>query len=566
MLSGRQKVTGVSGTTPSGTIATPGSGEPGGRPAAASSPALAGLGNPVTLIIVAATLIGLLLRLYQLSRPGLLLSVNEYDDGPYFGSAVRLVYGALPYRDFLIVQPPGITLLMTPVALISKVTGTAWGMAIGRILTSLISAASVALAGLLVRHRGVLATVIVCGIMAVYPDSIQATKTVLVEPWLVLFCLIGALAVFDGDHFTTRTRRLVWGGVAFGFGGAVEPWAIFPVIIIAVLALRSPRRLAAYAGGVAAGFLVPVLPFAALAPKKFYEATIIAQIGPRAGASRTSFWERIQDLTGLADVTRPTHLMDLGAAVLIAIIVAGSLGFAFLLTWRPPPVLDLFAVGTAGFVLIGFLWPDQFHYHFAAFFAPWLALAIALPLTALLQDLRQISGGDRPAPSALAPSALQWGAACVAGLVILVMAGIQFNWESSGANTAHLKLSVLQSAERLIPPGSCLLADEVSFSVMTNRLVSDVPGCSLLLDATGTNFALSQGRDPETGAAKYKAVDAVWTYAFDHAQYVWLSGLNYHRVAWTPALKTYFSAHFTRILHAGNAGSLYRRIGLKPAS
>jgi alpha-1,2-mannosyltransferase len=519
----------------------------------------ASLNNPVTLIIVAATLIGLLLRIYQLTRPGFLLSVNEYDDGPYFGSAVRLVNGALPYRDFLIVQPPGITLLMIPVALISKVTGTAWGMAIGRILTALIGAASVALAGLLVRHRGAAATVIVCGIMAVYPDSIQATKTVLVEPWLVLFCLIGALAVFDGDHFTTRTRRLVWGGVAFGYGGAVEPWAIFPVIVIAVLALPSLRRLAAYAGGVAAGFLVPVLPFAALAPVKFYQATIIAQIGPRAGASRTSFWERIQDLSGLADVTRPTHLMDLAAAVLIAAVVAGSLGLAFLLTWRLPPVLDLFAVGTAGLVLLSFLWPDQFHYHFAAFFAPWLALALALPLASLVSDLRLVSGGD-----GTARPALQWGAACLAGLVILVMAVIQFNWESY--NTPHLPLSVVRSAERLIPPGSCLLADEVSFSVMTNRLVSDVPGCSLLLDATGTNYALSHGRDPETGAARYKAVDAVWTYAFDHAQYVWLSGLNNHRVAWTPALRSYFSAHFTRILHAGNAGSLYRRIGLKPGT
>jgi alpha-1,2-mannosyltransferase len=549
----------VSGTTPSGTIASPGSGKPGGNPATASPPARADLNNPLTLIIVAATLIGLLLRIYQLTRPGFLLSVNEYDDGPYFGSAVRLVNGALPYRDFLIVQPPGITLLMIPVALISKVTGTAWGMAIGRILTALIGAASVALAGLLVRHRGILATVIVCGIMAVYPDSIQATKTILVEPWLVLFCLIGALAVFDGDHFTTRTRRLVWGGVAFGYGGAVEPWAIFPVIVIAVLALPSLRRLAAYAGGVAAGFLVPVLPFAALAPSKFYEATIIAQIGPRAGASRTSFWERIQDLTGLADLTRPTHLVDLAAAVLIAAVVAGSLGLASLLTWRLPPVLDLFAVGTAGLVLLSFLWPDQFHYHFAAFFAPWLALALGLPLAALVRDLRLVSGGD-----GATPPALQWGTACLAGLVILVMAVVQFNWESY--NTPHLPLSVVRSAERLIPPGSCLLADEVSFSVMTNRLVSDVPGCSLLLDATGTNYAFSHGRDPETGAAKYKAVDAVWTYAFDHAQYVWLSGLNYHRVAWTPALRTYFSAHFTRILHAGNAGSLYRRIGLKPGT
>ena len=125
---------------------------------------------------------------------------------------------------------------------------------------------------------------------------------------------------------------------------------------------------------------------------------------------------------------------------------------------------------------------------------------------------------------------------------------------------------VIASAERLIPPGSCLLADEVSFAVMTNRLVSDVPGCSLLLDATGTNFALSHGRDPETGAAKFPRVDAVWTYAFDHAQYVWLSGLNNHRVAWTPQLRSYFQAHFTRILNAGPAGALYRRTDLKPAT
>src|SRR6204780_5605031 len=114
----------------------------------------AGLGNPVTLIIVAATVLGLLLRLYQLSRPGFLLSVNEYDDGPYFGSAVRLVHGAVPYRDFLIVQTPGITLLMIPGALLSKVTGTAWGMGIGRILRSLVGAAWGALAALLVRQRG----------------------------------------------------------------------------------------------------------------------------------------------------------------------------------------------------------------------------------------------------------------------------------------------------------------------------------------------------------------------------------------------------------------------------
>ena len=467
------------------------------------------------------------------------------------------------YAPYLIVQPPGITLLMLPAALLSKVTGTAWGMAVGRILTSLAGAASVTLVGLLVRHRGLLATVIACGICAVYPDSVQAAKTVLVEPWLVLFCLIGALAVFDRDQVTRSGRRIFWGGVAFGFGGAVEPWAIFPVIVVAILLLPPaapgwPRRLARYLAGVAAGFLIPVVPFAALAPGNFYAATITAQIGGRAGATRVAIWPRLQAMTGLADLSRSTHLVDAIAAVAIVGFVLGGLGLAFLLTRRLPPALDLFALGSGVLVVGAFLWSVQFHYHFGAFLAPFLGLAIGLTASALLPDPRPGPGGGWTAPLAAG-----WAAAGLAALAIVVMAGYQYQWESH--QVAHLPLSVTARAQRLIPPGACLLADEMSFAVMVNRLTSDVPGCSLLLDSTGTNFALSHGRDPETGAARYPKLDAVWTYAFDHAQYVWLSGLNQHRVAWTPQLTSYFDSHFTRILRAGGAGSLYRRIGLKPA-
>ena len=44
---------------------------------------------------------------------------------------------------------------------------------------------------------------VTCGTLAVYPDGLLAARTVLLEPWLVLFCLLGALAVFDGDRPVT---------------------------------------------------------------------------------------------------------------------------------------------------------------------------------------------------------------------------------------------------------------------------------------------------------------------------------------------------------------------------
>jgi alpha-1,2-mannosyltransferase len=49
----------------------------------------------------------LAVRLFTLTRPGFLTGVSEYDDGVYLGAAIRLTQGAVPYRDFAFVQPPG---------------------------------------------------------------------------------------------------------------------------------------------------------------------------------------------------------------------------------------------------------------------------------------------------------------------------------------------------------------------------------------------------------------------------------------------------------------------------
>ena len=163
--------------------------------------------TPVGVVIVTATLLALGLRVYQITRPGVLLGVAWYDDGVYFASALRLAQGALPYRDFVFAQPPGLTLLLTPAALAAKVIGTARGMAIARILTLLASTAGVVLGGLLVRHRGLLAVTVTCGLLAVFPASVGDARTVFIEPWVALFCLAGALVVFDGDRLAGQAEQ-----------------------------------------------------------------------------------------------------------------------------------------------------------------------------------------------------------------------------------------------------------------------------------------------------------------------------------------------------------------------
>ena len=492
------------------------------------------LPGAIGTVIIVATLVGLALRLYQLSRPGYLLGITEYDDGTDFGSAVRLVHGALPYRDFIMVQPPGITLLMAPVALATKTLGTVSGMAAARVLTALASAAAVPLGGLLTRHRGLLAVTVTCGILAVYPDSLLAARTVLLEPWLVLGCLLGALAVFDGDRLAGG-RRLLWGGLAFGFAGAVKVWAILPVLVIIALTARRPRDAARFAAGVAVGFLAAVLPFALLAPGTFYSSVILAQL-VRADLARVPLGFRLQHMLGLTHAPQlPTPaLVAIAAAVIV--IIAGLSVLAVRLTHQAPPALEKFATATFALVAVAFLWPSDFYNHYSAFLAPFLALAIALPLSRVLGAPAVASARARRMVL------LRRGAALLAVLTLTAFAALQAAAESHLA--AAIPASEISAAERLIPPGACVLSDQMSYTIAIDRFASNAPGCSTMVDGVGSDYALSGGRNGLTGAGNVPAVEQLWMSAFRAAQYLWLTSDNTRRIPWTPRLRAYFLANF----------------------
>jgi alpha-1,2-mannosyltransferase len=511
--------------------------------------------TPVGAVITAATLLALVLRVYQITRPGVLLGVAWYDDGVYFASALRLVQGVLPYRDFVFAQPPGITLLLTPAALLAKAIGTARGMAVARILTLLASTAGVVLGGLLVRHRGLLAVTVTCGLLAVYPASVGDSRTIFLEPWVALFCLAGALAVFDGDRLA-GSRRLLWGGVVFGFAGAIESFAIIPVLVVVALALPQPRRAATYVGGVAAGFLVPVVPFAILSPRGFYQSVFVAQL-VRYGQTRVPVWSRLQQMTGLNYVVNPSHLLIALVTLALVGFVAVALAGGWVITRRPPPPLDWFAVATTALIVIVFMWPPGFFFHFPGFLAPFLAMAIALPASRLLAAARTPEG--RPEARTWLPLA----AAALAGLVFVVFAGVQANSETT--LTPRMGPRNVAAVRRAIPPGACVLTDQASFTIAANRFYSSVPGCSQMIDPLGVDYALSPGRDGLNGAGKVKAVAVVMRYAFAHAQYVWLAGTyNRRRIGWTPALKAYFHQNFVRVLADSKGDALYVRRGLRP--
>jgi hypothetical protein len=552
-----------------------GGGRPATAPGTAGPSAIARLRAywlaPPGLAMLAATLLALAIRLYTLTRPGYLTGVTEYDDGVYLGGAIRLLQGSLPYHDFAFVQPPGILLLMAPVAVLGKISATTHAMAAARLLTVLASTACVPLAGSLVRYRGVLVTLVTCGLLAIYPDDIATAHTLILEPWLNLFCLLGVCIAFRRGRLAS-SRRLVWAGVAIGFAGTVKYWAALPAVLLLAVCLLTGngwagrvRRAGTYTLGVIAGFVVPVLPFFAFAPAAFVHSTLFDQ-ATRAN-SYVPVSLRLAHLTGLIDVvnggghfslTAGVHslLAGSGAAATsnanvgwlpyaVALLGAGVLAIGYL--WEPgrPSPLEWYVLATAVATVAAVLGYSAFFYHYPAFAAPWLALSAGCAVGALASGF------------AGRPQVRRALIGCCA-VVVLAVAVFQVS-ELRG-----LRATSVYPDRALIPAGSCVVSDQISLAIAANRFTAARPGCPDVLDGLAQTLVLSNGVSVQGGAASHPAVVAAWQSILSRADYVWLSPSNARRIPWTPELTSWFAANFQPLQVHGQArrlGQVYERIG-----
>lgn len=524
--------------------------------------------TPAGVAMGLATLFALVIRLYTLARPGYLTGVTEYDDGVYLGGATRLIEGALPYRDFAFVQPPGVLLLMTPVALVAKLSTATHAMALARVLTALASTACVPLAGGLMRHRGALVTLVTCGVLAIYPDDVTTAHTLILEPWMNLCLLIGACFAFR-DGQLTRPGRLLWAGIAIGFAGAVKYWAALPAAVLLAVLLAAPlfgarpdriRRVLRYLGGVAIGFLAPVLPFTLSAPAVFVHSTLTDQAAREGSYVPLSM--RLAHVTGLIDILNGqghlslhagTHsLFASGGAAATSATSAGWLPFAAIVAaigvlfacyaLRPCGLsaMECFALLTAVASIVAIMAYSAFFYHYPDFAAPWLALSV---------------GGAAAVLSGIGTPVVRRVLAGIIAFIVIAAGAFQAD-ELSG-----LRAPDVYPDQAVIPPGWCVLTDEISMVVAANRFTGARPGCPDILDSLAQTLVLSHGVSVQGGAASLPNVVAAWQSLLGKADYVWLSTTNARRIPWTPELSSWFSTHFIQLSTSGHGlGKVYKRV------
>jgi len=482
----------------------------------------AGPDDHTRTVILIGAVVAAAVTLYQLSRPGSLFGATA-DIAVYLGGSIRLVHGALPYRDFVYVEPPGFVLLATPFAFLSELTGSRDALAVLRLCTPVVAVMSVVLAGCLVRHRGVAATSIACGVMALFPAELYALHSVLLEPVLDLCWLCGAALVFQGDSFATP-RRLALGGAVFGFAVSVKLSALIPIFVVLMLCLPQLRRRAIpFAGGVVVGGAVPALPFLVAAPAALYRDVVTTQLGRIPATGRIPVPTRLGDITG-ASAFASGDAVAIAVAIALSVFVAAAFG----LSRRRPTPLEWFALGSTFALAVAQLAPAQYYPHYAAVMAPFLAILLALALA-------RLRGGHANALS------LAIAAACVAALLINQVSHLR------GESTPDVAAAV----DAVIPAGACAVSDAPRNLVTADRFVASAPGCTAMTDPAGTILALDASAE----------ASSVWQAVFERVDYV-VTDTPIRAWAVPAGASAYVANHF-RLVRSGGL-LVYVRFG-RPA-
>jgi alpha-1,2-mannosyltransferase len=496
--------------------------------AEASREAPADSRDATTVAVVAVTLAALVLRYVLAFRSGV-FAANDLDGAAYFGAAVQLVHGSIPYKDFAFVQPPAVLLIASPIAALSRLIGTGAAFDIVRLLMPGVGTACVYLAARRVRHRGPVAVLVTGGIFAAYLPSIFASRTLYLEPWMDLACLAGITLAFDAEGSLATSRRMGFAGVWFGVAVSVKLWALAPLaVLVVVTCLHKPckERLQRLLGGAAAGLFAVVLPFVVAAPGGFFHDVIISQLDRFGGRVPLSL--RMDEIFGVAAVGKPRSLsyavIFVAVSACVALLVAAAR--AVQAKGRRPSPLAVYSVICLAVAFDVLLVPGEFTYHYADFVAPFAAVSFGLAAAALARRFATTPNTARLAAM---------GAAVVLGAYLV---------HDVPRLRAQLPAVSATAVAKVIPPGACVVTDYTAVTIAADRFVADAIGCPEIVDAFGFDLTLDDGKTPEVSNRPTAALVAAWQDAFRKAGWIVLSPSAQSRIPLTMRLRRYLERNF----------------------
>ena len=411
--------------------------------------------------------VALTARLVPVVRGGGLTGIIDYDDGVHFASAIGLVNGHLPYRDFLLLHPPGIVLVLSPFAGLALLIGEPMAFGAARLAFMALGGFNAVLVAHYLRLYGNFGAVVGGLLYALFWPAVFTEHSVLQEG-LGNTCLLAALVLLAPPAARGPSKiRMVGAGCFLGLAAAVKIWAVLPALIMFGWAffLLGGRRAAHFLLGAIGTCTAACLLFFISAPRAMWRMVVLDQLQRNPASAHAA--ERLRDVLGL--VVLPADGFSAALVVALAIVSAGCvIGWASELA--RPAVLLLVA-----FTVLLLATPTWF-FHYSGLTAAVLAITAG----AAAQRLRDLSANNRR----------------IAGFAVVVVA-------TAGLLAASVGPLLARSGDRFprseftaaVTGARCVTSDHPSALILTNRVATNISnGCPLVVDLGGTAHHLRPSR------------------------------------------------------------------------
>jgi alpha-1,2-mannosyltransferase len=410
-----------------------------------------------------------------------LTGLIEYDDGVYFASAIGLVNGLVPYRDFLLLHPPGIVLILAPFAWLSLLTGEPVALAVGRVSFMILGAVNAMLVARYLRPAGRFGAITGGLVYALFWPAVFSERTVLMEG-LGNVCLLLALSFATPSSPVAPNRgRLVAAGCVLGFSTAVKIWGVVPLLVVfGWLLFRWGARRAGLFLVSAIGMCVLIcLPFFALATGAMWRMVVLDQL--QRNQVPVGISHRLRDVLGL--VVLPSEGLGVTVAAALVLVTAASI-----LAWGIDRA-RLVVLLLAAFVGLLVVTPAWF-FHYAGLTAAVLAVTVGAAAQRL-RDLPVVTGS---------------GFLRVAGLVVVVAGLLAL---AAGPLLARSGEAFPRSSfTAAVSDARCVTSDHPTALILTNRVTTNIDlGCPLVVDLGGYSHHL-RTQPGDVGRSQNRAFQA----------------------------------------------------------
>ena len=468
-------------------------------------------------------------RLAVILRHGTLHGNYGYDSGVYFAAGDALLHGRFPYRDFILIHPPVVALVLAPFAALTRVVSDEAAFTTTILAFTVLGGINAVLVLRVVRRMGLgLRCAAVAGLFyALWFGSIGSEYLIKLEPLGNLLFLLGLLAALRA----VAQRSPGWtvlAGAAAGASVSVKIWWIVPVVALIVwMGWRTRSRRATgqlLAGAVGVSLLIDG-PFFVISPRAMWSSVVLDQV-----SRQSSSLSPLSRLTGLSTVTRVTgHLHHRGEAV-VSLVLLVVVWWVVRRAWLVPsarPVVLLFAV--QGVVLL--VSPSWF-----AYYADFIAVSAAIVVGAAARPV--VRACRYPIPGAGWTVTVVAAALTVSGLVVGRVGVAPFHGAAvlaRGAGTVR-----------------CVMTDSPMAQIELDALSrSFADGCPNWVDVTGRTYGADRSSQPRTRNPRWQR---------DAAAYLRSGGaviiIRAHNTGLTAA--TYRVIHRDGVLSSAGGYTLYR--------